>query len=250
MIHYHGTPIASGKVAKAAIEGGHAFVSFAAPQQLHLATELCQTFAVDNGAFSAWSSGNPVEDWTPYYEWVAEVSKFPNFDWAIIPDVIDGTEEDNDRLINECPLPKEIAVPVWHMHESLDRLKRLCENHHRVCLGSSGEYSSVGTKVWKKRMGEALDFVCDEDGFPPCKFHGLRMLNPKIFSKMPLHSADSTTVGRNVGIDKQWGTGRLQPRNKDVRALVLKDRIESFNAASRWLGWDNVEDDIFAEDEA
>lgn len=245
MIHYHGTPIASGKIAKVALEKGHALVSFLAQQQIHIVTEVCQSFVVDNGAFSAWRSGNPITDWKPYYDWVFEVSKYPNFDWAIIPDVIDGTEEDNDLLIQQCPLPKHLSSPVWHMHESIERLLRLSSEFPVVCLGSSGEYSSVGTAKWKERMEEVFNSICDEDGFPPCKLHGLRMLNPKVFTKMPLHSADSVTVGRNVNIDKVWGCGRKQPRNKDVRAILMRDQIEGFNAASHWKGWDGQMDDIF-----
>lgn len=247
MIHYHGTPIASGKVAYSVLKCGHAFVSFISPQQLNVVTEVCQSFSVDNGAFSAWSKGEPITDWNPYYDWVLEVSKFPNFDWAIIPDVIDGTEQDNDELLRLCPLSKEISAPVWHMHESFERLQRLCSEYRIVCLGSSGEYAAVGTNKWKQRIGEAFDLICDEHGFPPCKLHGLRMLNPKLFSKMPLSSADSTTVGRNVGMDKQWGSGRLQPRNKEVRGIVLKDRIETYNGASRWLGWEYSVDDVLTE---
>ena len=103
MIHYHGTPISSDKVARLALEGGHALVSFASQQQMHLVTEMCQSFILDNGAFSAWRQGKPIVDWQPYYDWVFEMSKYPNFDWAIIPDVIDGDECANDRLLIECP---------------------------------------------------------------------------------------------------------------------------------------------------
>lgn len=242
MIHYHGTPISSDKVARVVLEGGHALVSFLSPQQIHLVTEMCQSFILDNGAFSAWRSGNPIKDWTPYYDWVFELSKYPNFDWAIIPDVIDGDEQENDLLLEQCPLPKHLTSPVWHMHESIERLKRLCDTYPVVCLGSSGQYSAVGTKIWKERMSEVFNDICDENGFPPCKLHGLRMLNPKIFTKMPLHSADSVTVGRNVNIDKVWGTGRKSPRTKSVRALLMVDQIEGFNGASQWKGWENTLD--------
>ena len=249
MIHYHGTPISSDKVARVVLEGGHALVSFLAPQQAHLVTEMCQSFIVDNGAFSAWRSGKPITNWKPYYDWTLEMSKYPNFDWAIIPDVIDGDEEANDTLLRECPLPKHLSSPVWHMHESVDRLQRLCSEYPVVCLGSSGEYSSVGTKKWRERMSEVFDTVCDEHGFPPCKLHGLRMLNPSLFTKMPLHSADSVTIGRNVNIDKVWGTGRKQPRTKAVRALLMKDQIEGFNGASQWKGWDYNQDSVLSLEE-
>lgn len=245
MIHYHGTPISSDKVARLVLEGGHALVSFASQQQMHLVTEMCQSFILDNGAFSAWRQGKPIVDWQPYYNWVFEMSKYPNFDWAIIPDVIDGDECANDRLLIECPLPKHKSSPVWHMHESIERLTRLCNEYPVVCLGSSGDYSSVGSVAWKDRMTEVFDTICDEHGFPPCKLHGLRMLNPRLFTKMPLSSADSVTVGRNVNIDKVWGTGRKTPRTKGVRALLMADQIEGFNGASQWKGWDYTLDSVF-----
>ncbi len=63
MIHYHGLPITPATAAVRAISGGHAFVSFRHPEQLTIALEVAQSFAVDNGAFSAWRSGEPIDDW-------------------------------------------------------------------------------------------------------------------------------------------------------------------------------------------
>lgn len=102
MIHYHGLPITPASAARAAISGGHAFVSFMYPDQLGLALEVAQSFAVDNGAFSAWKSGKTI-DWRTYYCWVADLHRLPNFDFAVIPDVIDGDEEANDALLAEWP---------------------------------------------------------------------------------------------------------------------------------------------------
>ena len=74
---------------------------------------------------------------------------------------------------------------------------------------------------------------CDLEGRPLAKFHGLRMLNPKIFTMLPFASADSTNVGRNIGIDQAW-RGTYQPPNKDMRAAVMRSRIETHNAPARW----------------
>ena len=46
-------------------------------------------------------------------------------------------------------------MPVWHLHESLERLQRLARCWRTVALGSSGQWSSPGTGVWWKRMGIA-----------------------------------------------------------------------------------------------
>lgn len=234
MIQYHGLPITPATAAVEAIGSGHAFVSFLHQQQLGLALEVCQSVAVDNGAFSAWSKGNPITDWQPYYRWVEELKRHPAFAFAVIPDVIDGDEESNDKLVSEWPHEKHVGAPVWHMHESFERLVRLCSNWPRVCLGSSGEYATVGTEKWWGRMSMAMDRVCGQDGYPIAKLHGLRMLNPKVFSRLPLASADSTNIGRNVGIDTRWKTGAYPPATKESRARVMRQRVEAFFGAQRW----------------
>ena len=61
------------------------------------------------------------------------------------------------------------------------------------------------------------------------------MLNPAIFSELPLSSADSTNVARNIGIDSAW-RGTYQPRSKETRAVILTERIESHNSAQRISG--------------
>lgn len=233
MIHYHGLPITPASAAIQAISGGHAFVSFAHPGQLEIAIEHSKGFCVDNGAFSAWKQGRPIKKWDSFYGFSADCLKSGNCNWIVIPDVIDGNEADNDALLAECPIQKEFAVPVYHMHESLDRLERLASNYHRIALGSSGEFSTIGTNDWWIRMNQMMEVVCDRDGFPLVKLHGLRMLDERIFTKIPLESADSTNIGRNIGIDKNW-TGSYQPKTKEFRALTLRHRIEFEKSAERY----------------
>lgn len=234
MIHYHGLPITPASAAAKVLQGRHGFVSFANPEQLPIVIECCQSFALDNGAFGAWMSGNPITDWLPFYHWVSENMNNPGFDFAVIPDVIDGDEKANDKLVKECPLPPYMMAPVWHMHETVVRLQWLARAYPRVCIGSSGDFSEVGTYLWWARINEALNAIIDKKGQPICKLHGLRMLNPDVFTRIPLSSADSTTVGRNIGIDNAW-KGTFMPPDKDWRAITLASRIESHNSASHWI---------------
>lgn len=234
MIHYHGSPITPATAAAKVLAGRHSFVSFGHPEQLPIAIEVCQSFALDNGAFSAWMSGTPITDWMPFYKWVAKYMNTPNFDFAVIPDVIDGTEQDNDKLLKSCPLPAHMMAPVWHMHETTSRLQYLARTYPRVCIGSSGEFSSVGTSRWWNRINEAMNSIIDPNGQPICKLHGLRMLDPDVFTRLPFSSADSTSVGRGIGIDSKW-TGSYQPPDKDWRAQVLAARIESHSSANKWI---------------
>ena len=233
MIHYHGTPCSGAKEQAAKfLAGRHAMISFAAPEDIGIAAEVCQSFCLDNGAFSAWAAGEPVVDWTNYCDWVEQWHRHPGFDWAVIPDVIDGSEEDNDQLLAEWPL-ENAGVPVWHLHESLLRLERLVATWPRVALGSSGEWASVGTARWWERMAAAMDCACDSDQRPRAKFHGLRMLDPAIFHRLPLSSADSTNAVRNAS--NLYRFGQYVPPNASTRMHIIAERIEQHQSAAVWV---------------
>lgn len=108
MIHYHGTPITP-RERLYELAGRSFCVSFADPRDVRVCHEIGQT-------------------------------------WAVIPDVIDGDEDANNALLVSWSLrglPK--GAPVWHLHESLDRLQRLAAGYERVCFGSSGSYAQIGT---------------------------------------------------------------------------------------------------------
>ncbi len=240
MIHYHGTPITPKASCAQILTHRHAFLSFADPRDQDVILEVCHSFALDNGAFSAWKSGSPITDWGPYYGWVEGLAKHPAFDFALIPDVIDGSEADNDRLVSSWPLSMRIAAPVRHLHESISRLEKLVRNWPRVALGSSGKFAQVGSTNWWVQMGKAMEVVCSSDGHPHSKLHGLRMLNPRIFRYLPFASADSTNVARNIGIDSAW-SGSYAPPSKGWRGMVLAERIEQFNSASVWTGEKQLE---------
>lgn len=233
MIPYHGGPITPETAALRVWRGRHGFVSYAAPQQIEAAAGVCQSFALDNGAFSFWKAGKPT-DWKGYMQWVNEWVHHPGCDFHIIPDVIDGTERDNDKLIAAWPFKKCISVPVWHLHESLARLRHLALEFPRVALGSSGDFAEIGTNAWWQRMNMAMAVACNEkDGRPFTKLHGLRMLDPDVFTRFPFASCDSTNVARNIGIDGAW-RGTYTPANKETRGQVIAERIEQFQSAPRW----------------
>ena len=50
---------------------------------------------------------------------------YPNFDCPVSPDVIDGDEAANDALLEEWlwrEIVPQVGAPVWHLHESFERL--------------------------------------------------------------------------------------------------------------------------------
>jgi len=235
MIKYHGTPFGgSNSEAAEALMGRHAFISFAAPYQLQVALDVCQSIALDNGAFSAWKSGNPIIDWQPFFKWAHDLSYHPRTDFIVIPDVIDGDLIEQTKLLGQFlqyfgSRGLDVGAPVFHLHEDLDHAKYLAHNWGRVCIGSSGEYSTIGTKDWYSRMDDVVDAMCDGAGRPLCKIHGLRMLDPKVFSQYPFASADSTNAARNCNIKTAW-KGTYPPPSNSWRARVIMARTEAFNS--------------------
>jgi len=245
MIHYHGVPFSGDVESLMSLQGKHAFVSFAHSGPMEAVAELCQSFALDNGAFSSHTANKPF-DLAGFGDWVAQWYRHPSCDWYVMPDVIGGDHHENAKLqgawFNRCSGSDmwRSGVPVWHLHEPLEVLSDyMLWPIGRVALGSSGEYWQVGTAQWWKRIAEAMEVLC-EDGFPKVKIHGLRMLDPTIFSHIPFSSADSTNVGRNIGIDKAWG-GPYAPRSRRMRALILMERIEQHAAANRWCNSSGVQ---------
>lgn len=239
MIHYHGLPITGSDQPILSMVGKHCMVSFANKGQMDMAAEVCQSFTIDNGAFSFWKGGKPL-DVGAFAEWVSLWSLHPGCDWYCLPDVIDGGPDENAAIRAKFfnRVDSQVwrrGVPIWHMDEPLDVLACFLNwPNSTIAIGSSGQYASVGTQKWWGRMAEAMEVVCDEEGRPRKKLHGLRMLDPTIFSHIPLSSADSTNVARNVGLDVNWDKNAYSPKSKKMRALVMMDRIEGHASASRW----------------
>lgn len=235
MIRFHGGPITPEPAAVAAWLGDHAMISFANPDQVALAFSLAASVALDNGAWPIYSAGKGRIDVAAYLCWVKTWYRHPAFAWCLIPDIIDGSEEENTALIETWPLDSDVSVPVWHMHESIDKLGWLADEWPRVAIGSSGEYIKIGTNRWWGRIAEAMEVICDENGYPKTRLHGLRQMDPEVFSVVPYSSVDSTNVARNIGIDSAW-TGSYVPQRKETRALVLRTNIENHASSARWPG--------------
>lgn len=231
-IHFHGSPITGGKggsVASVAHSGAGAFVSYAHTQQINLAFDKADTVCIDNGAFSKKNTGRQT-DWNGYYnQFLPKWIDHPKLRFFVIPDDISGDDQENDRLIAECPKHlKHKGAPVWHMHESIDKFTHLCNEWEHVCIGSSGEYFSLRSVKWKARMREALEALA-LTGYT-AKLHGLRMLDGRVLGNYPLDQADSTNLAINVG---KW-------KAKYVDMTIEACRMHTH--PTRWTHTDDVDE--------
>jgi hypothetical protein len=183
MVHYHGGPFSDTETSVVVWRGRHAIISFARPDQIKTAADICQSFCLDNGAYSAWRLRVRFDS-NRYYRWLDRWLRHPGCDFAIVPDRIDGTEKENDELLKQWPFERWPGCAVWHMHEGLRRLQRLVNEWPRVAIGSSGKYHNPGNPEWWQRMKAAMRVCCDTSGMPKTRLHGLRMLSPAIFSRL------------------------------------------------------------------
>lgn len=221
-MHYHGTPITPQKVLHT-LAGRNFCVSFSAPDQAKLCHQIGQSVMLDNGAFSVWKRGIEI-DWNKWWEWAEPWLDCPTT-WAVLPDSIEGDETENDRLTDEWGhVPK--GVPVWHLHESFYRLASLAGRFHRVCFGSSGQFSTVGSAVWHRRVEGAFNTLADEFGRVPF-VHMLRGMSLS-GDQYPFASVDSTDIARNH---------HLPHKN----AVKMADRWDSVQCPHRWNRVDQLE---------
>jgi hypothetical protein len=230
----HGLPIngtVNGKPAIDALAGGSFLASYfyARPGnnklgvQVDRAIELVgrdEILFLDNGAFTAFKNGVSIADDQNYldgfYAWAKDVCNRCPQAVVIIPDVIDGTTDQNNELIseaNQSGLDDDRLVPVWHLHESLEQLTRLVETFNHIAIGSSGDYWKVNSPEWQARidaMFAHLDawFATDEaDGIVRPKLHMLRGI--AVMDAHRFDSADSVNVAVNHG--RQASKGETLP---------------------------------------
>lgn len=225
MVHYHGCPITPRSVLDS-LAGANFCVSYASRGDVERVHQIGQSVMLDNGAFTFWKQGIQT-DWPGYYEWCERWLQYQTT-WAVIPDVIEGSENENDALIEEWPFGMR-GAPVWHMHESIARLLRLCGDWPRVCIGSSAEYSEVGDVRWHERMRFVMRWLCGDGGSAPTWLHMLRGMK-LCGSEYPFASADSTNVGRNHNSARA---------SRSLNALLMVGRIDAVQCPGTWTDRQN-----------
>jgi hypothetical protein len=195
-------------------------VSHAHASPVELAHKYGQSVMLDNGAFSKWKS-NRATDWSGFYAWCDKWISCPTT-WAVVPDVIDGSEAEQDALLRQWPFERNRAAPVWHMNESLGRLVHLIsQDWFCVCIGSTSRYKDVMSDLWQRRMDEIWDGIAMSYKRTP-RVHMLRGM-AVLDQRWPFFSVDSTALA------KQHFRDKIQ---LDVAALA--DRLDGKQCPMTW----------------
>lgn len=190
MIRYHGTPL-SPRSELWKMAGKCFCVSYADPRDIDWCMDHGQAIMIDNGGFSAFTRGATVDP-DEFARWVAPYLGHPH--WAVIPDVIDGTLDDQRERIAQWPHPAALSAPVWHLAMPIDWLLEIAERWPRICWGSSGAYWQVGSEAWARRADEAWNALTRR-GLQPW-VHMLRGM-ALAGDRWPFASVDSVNVARN-----------------------------------------------------
>jgi hypothetical protein len=214
VIHYHGTPITP-RPELENMAGRHFCVSYASPQDLKTCLRIGASVMLDNGAFSAFTRGLELNE-AGFYSWLEPILGHPH--WAVVPDVIDGTVEQQRERADRWPFSREFGAPVWHLGLPVDYLLELVDNWPRVCFGSSGQFWQVGSIGWNSQMTMAFNELVKRRTRLPW-IHGLRMLG--VVQDWPLASADSTNVAQNY-------------KRRPGCAECMAAQLDAINSPIRW----------------
>jgi hypothetical protein len=202
----HGVPITPRSLLKQ-LAGASFCVSFAAPDQLDLCMQLLAPESIlllDNGAYSHWKSGEGQIDREIYWDWSNTAQECSELAIAVIPDVIGGSEEQNwleaayalREGYSEYP---ERTMFIWHMDESLERLRDAARLFNFIGIGSCAEYDiQKYPEKYLKRLEAAyvtLAYVEMRWDHRPY-VHLMRGIS--MLAQVPwAQSADSTNIARN-----------------------------------------------------
>ncbi len=216
-MHYHCTPITPNSVMEM-LAGRNFCVSFARPDQVQRAHEIGQSVMLDNGAYTIWKDNGARLDADAYHAWAKPWLDCPTT-WAVIPDMIDGKESLNDELVLGWPFGRDRGAPVWHLNEPYERLVRLACRFPRVCFGSAGAYSSVGSDAWSRRVRGAFSALMFLPSLPWIHMlRGMAVSGSKVF---PFASVDSSNIARH----------HHEPQND---AVQMAQRLDSRQCTIRW----------------
>jgi len=227
----HGTPITPAPLLDE-LRGGSFCVSFADPRQADRCVELVgrdEILVLDNGAFSHWRAGKGEVDRAAFWRWANRYTAASDVAVAVIPDVIEGSEDDNLIEASHAVRYGLAAHPertcfVWHMNDSLDLLGRMARLFNFVAIGSCVEFDVQRHRAaYLARLREAgavLDYVERFKGRRPW-VHLMRGLGV-IHEAIRFDSADSTNVARNHnrtrGAERHVATMAARIRSRVVAA--------------------------------
>ena len=220
--------------------GKHVMLEFATQPDNHaLLTEIAHSFAMSNPNWKNFKGKEVLSEFREFNNWIEGWSRHPGFDFYLMPFSSDPKNPSlRKQWENYCSAEILIkGVPVFninHPTEELDAI--LAAKPQKIALTSDPFQPPRGSSAWWTAISKVMVKLVDEKGRPISQIHGVDMLDPTIFSHVPLASADSnpdsqTAVKNSTDRSKPWS---LSSRSEKI---ILMDRIEKHASASFWKDW-------------
>ena len=223
-----GTPVTPKKLLPS-LAGSSFCVSHADPRDLDRVIELVgdeEILVLDNGAFTHWRQGRGAIDRVEFWAWANEAQARSENAVAVIPDVIEGSENENLLEVSWALREKLAEFPdrtmaIWHLDESLDQLRTLCRLMNFVGFGSCAEFDVQKKRAAYMKRIAAASAVVDEVEHEHGRRPWIRLMRGLgVFAELTrFESADSTNIAVNHS--------RYKAEHGDDRAAYMRRRIQT-----------------------
>ena len=216
MLHYLGTPITPASTYEGMCPNNFC-VSFFEPRDAAWCLRNAQSIMWDNGAYSAFTLGATVI-WQEYYAWLEGKLYQPH--WAVVPDIIGGTVEDNLKMDKKWPHPKEMSAVVYHFGEPLDRINQILDRGWgKLAIGGSVGSFNPGSEAWTREIDSIWNTIEKCGGKP--WVHMMRAHSEASLGRWPFASADSASWARHhaeYGSDKWHKLHQITRTNPTIES--------------------------------
>ena len=148
---------------------------------------------MDSGAFSAFTKKTAV-NLNEYIDFLHSCKD--KLDVYCCLDVI-GNVEATWKNFEEMKRAGLDPLPVYHSGEDEKYLRR-CLEYDYFCLGGMAKDSAAKLRV--PFLDKAFTIICDKNGIPKSKVHGLGMTSFELMRRYPFYSVDSTSWALSAGM--------------------------------------------------
>lgn len=164
------------------------------------------TLLLDSGAFSAWNNKTEVK----LNDYVAFIKEHKEMVWEYInldtipPDWSAAeTEKAAKDSYRKLQLMKDKGlnpIPVLRQGDRLHWLEQMLKDGERyICLSTKKDLFAKGQRTW---LDEMFSILCNKDGQPLVKVHGLGIGLATWLTRYPFFSVDFTTWSLTAGYGK------------------------------------------------
>ena len=146
-------------------------------------------YILDSGAYSSYKIG-AIIDIDEYCDFIRKYEKI--IDYYIVLDVIGSDVKSYENLLYMQAKGLN-PLPVFHQGDDFKYLEKFTDGSYDFICLSPLDYSGKGSNM-VRWLDECFgNYICDNEGKPKMKVHGLGLTTPHMMNRYPWYSVDSTS---------------------------------------------------------